>query len=385
MASEWDVIVLGLGGVGSAALMHAASRGLRVLGVEQFGRAHDRGSSHGQTRVIRQAYFEHPDYVPLLREAYRLWDELSVLQQETLFHRTGLLEVGPPDGVVVPGVLESARRHGLVVEQLDPREARQRFPGFQIDDDQAVVFESDAGYLFVERCVLAHLAQAEQRGAKLLVDEPVLSWRAEGDSIQVETRSGVHHAARLIITAGPWSAHVLNDLGLPLQVRRKHLHWFAAGDASYDVERGAPVFFYEVGSHFFYGFPQIDSRGVKVAEHSGGERVARPEEASRDVDLDDRASVSGFLERYLPSVEHHRPLGHAVCFYTMSPDEHFIVDRHPEHSQVVFAAGLSGHGFKFTSVLGQVLVELAVDRTTKLPIDFLSWTPSRARPEHGRA
>ncbi len=369
----YDVIILGTGGVGSAAAVHLARRGARVLGIDQFDHGHNRGSSHGQTRAIRMAYFEHPDYVPLLRRTYSLWDELEEQTQQKLFYKVGLLEIGPADGIVVPGVLESARLYDLPVDELSRADVEVRYPGFVMPDEAIAVFERNAGFLRVEDSVLAHLQAAKQHGADFRTNESVQSWDVDGDGVVVKTTGGEYHAARLVITAGAWAGTVLSDLQIPLTVQRKHLHWYPPSDDRYSLESGTPTFFFEMADgSFFYGFPQIGKRGVKVAEHSGhGEAVDDPAEVNREVDPTDRARVDAFVKKYLhglsPSADRH-----CVCMYTMTPDEHFIVDVHPQHSQVCFAAGLSGHGFKFTPVLGEALADLAFDGKTDLPIGFLN-------------
>jgi sarcosine oxidase len=366
----YDVIVLGTGGVGSAAAYHLARRGTKVLGIDQFPGGHDRGSSHGQTRVIRQAYFEHPDYVPLLLRAYELWRELEGEADADLLHQVGLLQVGPPDGAVVGGVLEAARLHNLHVESLTGREVEQRFPGFRVPDGAAGVYEPAAGYLKVERCVLAHLAAAKSRGAEFRFGAVANSWSSDNTGVRIVTDQGEFAARKLVITAGPWAPRLLSGLGIEMHVRRKHLYWFPTTDARYHEQSGCPTYLYELPHGVYYGFPQIDERGVKVAEHSGGEVVADPTNDPRPLDPADLARVEAFLSEYLPGVG--RPIGgRSVCFYTMSPDEHFLLDRHPAYDNVLFAAGLSGHGFKFTSVLGEALADLATSGETGLPIGFL--------------
>jgi len=373
----YDVIVLGTGGVGSAAAYQLAKRGARVLGIDQFPGGHDRGSSHGETRVIRQAYFEHADYVPLLLRAYELWRELEAESGVDLLHQVGLLQVGPPDGFVVHGVLEAARLHGLKVDSLTANEVELRFPGFRVPEESVGVFEPAAGYLKVERCVLAHLAAAKMGGAALRLGHAAQSWHADASGVRVTTDEGEFQAAKLVITAGPWAPQLLADLGMRLEVRRKHLYWFPNSESSYRESSGCPTYLYELPRGVYYGFPQIDELGVKVAEHTGGAVVADPATDPRPLDPADLARVEDFLSQYLPGVG--RPLKHrAVCFYTMSPDEHFLVDRHPRHENVFFVAGLSGHGFKFTSVLGEVLADLALEGRTALPIGFLSVKRSTA-------
>ncbi len=367
----YDVVVLGAGGVGSAALYELARRGVRAVGIDRFHPPHDRGSSHGQTRVIRQAYFEHPDYVPLLTESYRLWRELEAAARRKLFHQVGLLEVGPADGVVVPGVLRAAAEHGLAIEQVSPSEMERRWPGLRVPGDLVGVFEPSAGYLLVEDCVAANLAAAQAAGATLLADTVVDEWTADDRGVRVRTSVGEIAAAKLIIAAGSWAGSMLGDVPLKLSVRRKSLFWFETESPRYDVAAGFPVYLFELPAGVFYGFPSIDGRSVKVAEHTGGATVDDPATVNREIDPNEQRRIEEFLAAHLPEVS-SRIAEHVVCLYTMSPDEHFIVDRHPAHANVVFAAGLSGHGFKFTPVLGRALVDLALDGSTPLAIDFLS-------------
>jgi sarcosine oxidase len=370
---HFDVIVLGVGGVGSAALYHLAKRGIKCLGLEQFDIAHDRGSSHGQTRIIRQAYFEHPDYVPLLQRAYELWHELESECGEKLLHVVGLVQIGKPTGEVIAGVRESARLHNLSIESLSAAEARRRFPGFVIPDQMEAIFEPIAGYLLVERCVAAHAAAAQRHGASLRTDTSVQSWRIENGTVVVETDHDTFTADRLIVTAGAWAGELLRELGLPLQVLRKEVYWWPTAQQDYQASGGTPTFLYDLPEGCFYGFPAIDERGVKVAEHSGGTPVDNPLDIDRKLDARHMRRVGKFVREYLPQLDRH-PFAHSVCMYTMTPDGHFIVDRHPQNPQVVFAAGLSGHGFKFAGVLGEALAQLAVDGATPLPMDFLKLT-----------
>lgn len=366
----YDAIVIGTGGVGSAALMQLAQRGLRVLGIDRFPPGHDRGSSHGESRVIRMAYFEHADYVPLLRRAYQLWETLEQETAQRLFERVGLLEIGPADGIVVPGVLKSAAEHGLSVEKLSASQVHQRFPGLYVPNAMEAVFEADAGYLRVESCVVAHALAATRAGAELHVGEAVQSWRASPGQVEVMTDRGTYRAARLIITAGAWARDLLRDLAIPLKVLRKHLYWFACDQPWYDSAARCPAFLYEMPHGVFYGLPQIGLGGVKVGEHTGGAEVADMLTDPSAAEAADQARVADFVSRCLPGAS-QRIVHHARCFYTMSPDEHFIVDKHPQHENVVFAAGLSGHGFKFTPVLGEILAELTVEGQTKQPAAFL--------------
>jgi monomeric sarcosine oxidase len=380
---HYDAIVLGMGGVGSAALDQLTQRGARAIGIDRFQPPHDRGSTHGHTRIIRQAYFEHPDYVPLLVESYRLWRELEERTKKRLYQEVGLIEIGPPNGILVPGVLRAAAEHGLNVQSLSISEIEERWPGLSPNPDLAGVFEPAAGYLLVEDCVEAHLSVAQKAGATLLPNTLVRGWTATDRDVRVHTDQGEVVAERMIVTAGAWAAEMLMGLNIPLTVRRKPLFWFATKTAEYDMTGGFPVFLFEAPDRapvpngesaspgFFYGFPKLDERGLKIAEHSGGRTVNDPLTVDRSIDLGEKQRITTVLSTWFPNVSHHLT-DHAVCLYTMSPDEHFIVDRHPDHSNVVFAAGLSGHGFKFVPVLGRALADLALDGNSALPIGFLS-------------
>ncbi len=365
----FDVIVIGTGGVGSAVLLRLADRGVRVLGLDQFPPGHHHGSSHGQTRIIRQAYFEHSDYVPLLLRAYELWHDIETRAGQTLFQQVGLLEVGPADGVVIPGVMHSVQQHQLPIESLTPSESRQRFPAFSFPDDWQAVFEPTAGYLLVERCVEAQVRLAREAGA-VWRRQRVVSWNADASGVTVETESGHYASSHLVVCAGAWSAQLLANLGVPLRVIAKHQYWFTPHPVEHDAG-ACPTFFFEVPAGYFYGFPPITEQGIKVARHSGGTLWKQPQPLAGVRDSADEAMVRHFVAKHLRGVA-HAPVAQQACMYTMSPDEHFVVDRYPEQNQVVFAAGLSGHGFKFTPVLGEALTDLTLAGHSELPIGFLS-------------
>lgn len=376
MTNTYDCIVLGLGGVGSAALYQLANRGVRCLGLEQFDVGHDQGSSHGQSRIIRKAYFEHPDYVPLLDRTYELWEQLEQESGERLFDRIGLAEFGSPTGTLITGIEASAKKYNLDIDRPSPAEFRRQYPQFVVPDDMAVIVERDAGRLQVERCVETHLKQAERLGAEIRSQTPVTEIRQHPDSITVISESGQFQAARLIMAVGAWASQLLG-LTIPLKVTRKHLHWYRINTTADESASPMPAFFFDMPDGYFYGIPATNGT-IKVAEHSGGELVADPSQLSRDIDATDLQRVEAFMNTAfpLPICQH---TAHDVCMYTLTPDEHFVVDRHPQHPQIVFAAGLSGHGFKFTPVLGAALADLALDGRTTLPIGFLNC--GRLRPE----
>lgn len=369
--SEFDAIVLGVGGMGSAACLEFARRGTRVLGIEQFSLGHNRGSSHGETRIIRKAYFEHPSYVPLLHRAYDLWHQLESSTGLALLKPTGLVLSGPPDGETIRGARQSAQLHRLQLEDLSPGDAQRRFPGLVFPEDHAVAFEPGAGTLLVDDCVRAQVDEARRLGAVVRDNEPVLSWSTDGRTARVTTSRGEYRAKSLVVTAGSWSGPLLNELKLPLRVLRKFVCWFPVKPGHLAVGSGYPTYFYELPHGTFYGFPSFDGTTIKVAEHSGGDLVSDPATVDRECHPEDLSRLQEFAREHL-AVTELAPARHAVCLYTLTPDQHFVVDRHPKWSNVVIAAGFSGHGFKFCPVIGEALADLTLQGTTPLPIDFLS-------------
>lgn len=367
-----DVIVIGLGAMGSAATAHLARRGLRVLGLEASTPAHGNGSFHGESRVIRLAYWEHPDYVPLLRRAYQLWDELAAESGITLLERTGGLFIGEADGMMIQGTLASVREHNLSYEVLDADAIRRAYPALRVRDHDMAIFEEPAGFLYSERCVQAHVDAAVAAGAEVRYEEPVTGWRVEADGgVEVTTRSGRYRAHRLVVTAGAWSGKVLADLGLPLRPERVPMLWFEPTASAEQFALGRlPIWLWDAGEPgLFYGFPQLEWPGVKVARHHSG-NFCDPDTIQREVTLADEARIRAFLAEHIPLLD-GRLTAARICMYTNSPDAHFIVDRHPQHASVVFAGGFSGHGFKFSSVIGEILADLATDRQPTPASDFL--------------
>jgi len=369
---RFDVVVAGAGGMGTAAAAHLARRGASVLAIDRFPPGHARGSSHGQTRLIRLAYFEHPDYVPLLRRARDLWRELDRDTTASLLTECGLLTCGPASGPVLTGTLRSARDHGLAVERFTAREAVARWPAFAMPSDWSAVFEREAGHLAVEACVRAHAALAERHGGVIEADHEIRGWRVEGDAVTVETSRETLSAGRLVLCPGPWAAGLLRLPTVPFTVLRKSLFWYAAADGLSAADAAAlPAYAFDTPGGFFYGFPMLDGRGLKVAEHSGGRPVDDPFAVDRRIDAVEQAAIEAWLADHLPGVGRRRT-AHEVCLYTMSPDHHFVVGLHPDHAPVSIAAGFSGHGFKFASVIGEILADLALTGATRQPVAFLS-------------
>ncbi|QYJ15964.1 Monomeric sarcosine oxidase [Rubrobacter xylanophilus DSM 9941] len=363
----YDAIVVGLGGMGSAAAWHLARRGHRVLGLERFGAAHERGSSHGRSRIIRQAYFEGPEYVPLLLRAYELWEELQRESGRDLLRITGALMIGSPQGELVSGSLGSAGEHGLPHELLDARRLRERFPALKPSPDEVALYEERGGFLHPEECVRAHLDLAAKRGAELHFEEPVLSWRAAGDRVEVRTASGAYEAEHLVITAGPWAPELLSELGLPLRVERRVMLWFERRPGA-----SVPVVLWEPeDGELFYVVPDGWRGGIKAAFHHAGGVPCTPETLQREVREEEASSLRKRLARHAPPLA-GRCLDAKACMYTLTPDGHFVVSRHPAEPRVAMACGFSGHGFKFCGVVGEILADLISEGTTPHPIGLFS-------------
>lgn len=358
-----DVCVIGLGAMGSAAAKHLAARGARVLGLEAFERGHGLGSSGGLSRIIRLAYFEHPDYVPLLRKAWTLWRDLERETGLSLLQETGGLYLGPGDGELVAGARRSAETHGLAHELLDAAEIARRHPALRPDPSWVGLAETQAGVLAPERCIEAHLGAAERDGAVLHFGERVVGWRRDGDGVLIETTKDVYRSSALVITAGAWLGRLVPSVAPFLQVERVPLHWFAPTGPVGPL----PVWIAEDSDGDFYGFP-LDEHGLKLARHGTGD-AADPDTLDRSPRPSDEERVRAFARRRLPVAD--GPLRSTqVCMYTRTPDGHFVIDRTDE--RVIYASACSGHGFKFSSVVGLILADLALAGRTGHPIAFLS-------------
>ena len=369
----YDAIVLGLGGMGSAAAAHLAARGKRVLGLEQFTPAHDRGSSHGNSRIIRQAYAEDPAYVPLVLRAYELWRALEKESDEPLYVRTGGLMVGRTESELVLGALRSAREHGLKHEMLSAKDIERRFPATAPRDDEVALFEAPAGVLFPEACIRAYLKRATASGAELYFETSVASWRSRAGGVEVTLAGGQRYEAQsLVMCAGAWMPAVAADLHLPLRVERNVMHWFAPAShlELFGPDR-LPIYILDRGQqHMLYGFPDVEYAGIKAAFHHS-QIYTTPEELDRNVANSEVETLRASLAQWLPQGT-GRHLASAVCMYTLTPDLHFVIGHHPDDPNVVIAGGFSGHGFKFCSVVGEVLADLVIDGVTRHPIELFS-------------
>ena len=363
MPDDFDVIICGLGAMGSAAAYHLARAGHSVLGLDRYQPPHTFGSSHGLTRIIREAYFEHPLYVPLVQRAYELWGDLEKESGRKLFIQTGGLMIGPPEGVLVAGAKRSAEEHKLQYELLSAAEIRRRFPVLAPDEKMVAVSEPRAGILFPELAIQTHLDLGIKYGADLRFNEPVVRWEPDGDGVRVFTASGVYSGQKLLLSAGAWVNSLLSRPGLPLTVERQILFWFEPKSSRDRFNpQICPVHIWEYARHrFFYGFPDLGD-GVKVAIHHEGE-LTNSESISREVAAVEIENMRTILRRFVPAADGALKSA-AVCIYTNTPDEHFILDYHPDHRQVLIASPCSGHGFKFSPVIGELATKLLEDKTS---------------------
>jgi sarcosine oxidase len=378
MNDSYDAIIVGLGAMGSAAAYHLAKSGRRVLGFDRFHPPHELGSSHGLTRIIREAYFEHPLYVPLVQRAYELWAELENHSGRRLLTPTGGLMIGPRDGPLVSGALRSAREHRLQHELLSASQLRQRFPAFTPAPDAVAVWEPRAGVLVPELAVKTHLELAAELGANLQFDEPVTSWSAEADGVQVSTARGSWRAKRLLLSAGPWLTELIQDWSLPLRIERQVLCWFEPLRNRDHLSR-IPIYICEYESgRFFYGFPDSPD-GMKAAIHHQGEST-QPGTVRREVEAGEIEAVRSSLAGLLPEAAGTFRSA-TVCLYTNAPDEHFIVGQHPKHPQVILASPCSGHGFKFSPAIGEIAACLLEGKRPQF--DLSLFRPERFEAKRG--
>jgi sarcosine oxidase len=361
-AETFETVVVGLGAMGSAALHHLASRGVKVLGIDRFATPHLHGSTHGRTRIIREAYYEHPCYVPMVQRAYELWASLEKEIGEQLFVQTGGLMIGPPEGELFAGALRSAKEHGLAHTILEPAQVHARYPGFRVPDGSMALHEPRAGLLFPEKCVEAHLALAKRAGATIRTGITVTRWNAD-DGIRIETDAGELRARTLILAAGPWLPALVPDLELPLEVERQLFHWFepVSHPEWYDAAHSPISLIEYADGRFFATFPDV-GHGVKAGIHHEG-AVIDIDAPRAPATTAEGAEIQALLARYLPQAAGHI-LDSATCVYTNTPDHDFLLDRHPVHPNVLIASPCSGHGFKFSSAIGEILADIATTGET---------------------
>lgn len=354
---HYDAIVIGLGGMGAAACYHLARRGLRVLGLERFDIPHAYGSSHGVTRIIRLAYYEDPAYVPLLRRAFELWRELESGCGEQLLHVTGSLDASDPEGAVFRGSLRSCQMHDLAHEVLTSAELTARYPAYHLPPAHLALLQPDGGYLLSERCIVAHVVGAQAAGADIRARAPVLAWEPAGDGVRIATDAATFTADRLVIAAGAWIGKVAPTLASLVQPERQVLAWLQPTRPALFAPSRFPVFNLAVPEGRYYGFPICSVPGFKIGRYHHRQEPADPDTMDREPNAADEALLRQFAARYFPAGA-GPTMALRTCLFTNTPDEHFILDRHPDHPQVILASPCSGHGFKFCAVVGEILADL---------------------------
>jgi sarcosine oxidase len=373
---HYDVAIIGLGAMGSFAAVELARRGFSVVGFDQFTPPHGRGSHSGGTRVYRIAYPEGTGYVQLAQRAGELWDQATEQFGTQLLHRTGMLYMGIPGQRFIQEIEESASANRLQMETLSAGEVQRRYPAFELGEEYVGLFDAQAGWIDVDASITSSLAKAQALGVECVFDQAVLGWDASASDVRVQLHNVTITAANLIVTAGAWTGDLLRNLNLPLGVKRKVIAWFDPLVPELFAADRIPVFTF--AENAIYGFPSVPGWGVKMAEHAGGSYLPHadsPVLPPGPADLDPIATIAA---KYMPKLAGSYPaarsrlLRSATCLYTMTPDEDFIVDHHPEFKNVVFAAGFSGHGFKFAPLIAVALADLVQQGKTSLPIGFLS-------------
>jgi sarcosine oxidase len=368
--TTYDAIVIGLGAMGSATLYHLALRGQRALGIEQFAPGHNQGSTHGPHRLIRTSTFSDDGYVPLAARTLQLWQELADASGIDLVHMNGEVRVINP--ATNPAYFDNASamvERGFL-EWLPEPELAARFPGVRLEAGMVATWEQEAGYIRCEQGVLTHLDQARQHGAEIRSSEPVTGFTPDGAGWRVDTIAGSYLTDRVIVTAGPWAAEFLGDLGFPMQVQRRVNAYFRPTRPDWwSEEAGAPNFLLEVTEGHFYGMPATGNVGVKIGVSAGDVTTART--IDRTIAPEEITFFRDVLDRYLPGAS-GEVVAQSTCMCTYTVDGHFIVDHHPHKPGVILGCGFSGRGFKFAPVIGEILTDLAIDGTTQHDIAFLN-------------
>ena len=371
MCKRHDVIVIGVGGMGSAAAYHLASRDVDTLGIERFDVPHEQGSSHGITRIIREGQYEDPEYVPLARRSYELWRELETETGRDLLRVTGGLDAGPPDGEVVPSSAASCRAHDIEHEILSGVEVNDRFPGYDIPKDHQAVYQPNSGFLVPEQCIIAHVEAAQAKGATIRAREAVTEIDDAGDDVWVTTDRGEYRADKVVVTAGAWAREFLPALADRLVPVRQVLAWLQPTDPPLFDPDVFPVFIHETETERYYGFPRYDVPGFKFARFNHFVEEVDPDAMPREPRRNDEAMLREYAEQYFPAGA-GPTMRLSTCLFTNTPDGHFVVDTAPGRPDVIVGAGFSGHGFKFASAIGEVLADLAIDGETERDIGLFA-------------
>ena len=366
---NYDAIVIGVGGMGSATVYHLARRGLRVLGLEQYQIPHELGSSHGHSRMIRYTLQEHPSYVPLVKRAYELWHGLEQTVSETLVITTGSVRAGPHDSDYFKGAIEACDLHQIPYEVLSSSEVNNRFPGYRFPEEVTSVYQADGGFLLPELCIVSHTQAAEQAGAEIHTGEKVLDWDVQGEGVQVRTDQGTYSAGRLVVTAGAWASKLVPHVEQYAIPERQVMGWFKPDRPELFTPENFPVFGIWTEEGRYYGFPNYAIPGFKIGRSHHLLQQVDPDDMDRDIHPEDEEILRGFTSRYFPLAAGEL-LDKKTCIYTNTPDEQFMIGVLPDQPQVAVAAGFSGHGFKFASVIGEIMADLAQNGETSHDIDL---------------
>lgn len=375
----FDVIVIGVGSMGAPTCYYLAKRGYKVLGIEQFDITHELGSHGGQSRIIRKAYFEHPAYVPLLNRAYENWKQLEQETGEQVYYQTGVAYFGRPEQEIVRGVKLSASLYNIPVEEVDTISSRKRFNRFHVPDSFETLYEPEAGFIVPEKAIKLYAGQAVKHGCTIHVKEKANTWRKEGSSIIVNTNADCYRCSKLIITAGAWSGNLVPGIAGKLKITRQFVAWVKPKNWDDFLLNNFPCWLIDDDERpgCYYGFPALpadvfgEPHGLKIACHYPGS-VTDADAVDRQTGEGDIEDIRYALDKYLPGT-FEAMITAKTCLYATLPDENFIIDKLPGfESRVIVACGFSGHGFKFASVVGEVLADLAIDGSTKLPIEFLN-------------
>jgi sarcosine oxidase len=371
VVKHFDSIVVGVGGMGSSAVYNLAKRGQKVLGIEKFDVPHSEGSSHGVNRIIRLAYYEDSSYVPLLRRAYEMWSEIETIAKEQLLYKTGSIDTAPSGHELFEGSLQSCLEHDIPHEILNYRQINERFPGYEMPPGHMGLYQQDGGFVLSERAIVAYVNAAVTEGATIQARETVLKWEPEADGVRVFTDRSEYTADRLVITAGAWTAGMLPSLEELAIPERQVLAWLQPEEPSLFTPEVFPVFsaFFEEGR--YYGFPVFGIPGFKIGRYHHLEEVADPDNVERNVTQEDEDVLRAASARYFPKAN-GTIMTLKTCLFTNTPDEHFIIDTVPGYPQVAVAAGFSGHGFKFASVVGEILGDLSINGKTRHNIELLN-------------
>lgn len=365
----YEVIVAGIGAMGSAAAYHLARRGKRVLGLERFDIPHALGSSHGVNRIIRRSYYEHPAYVPLLGRAYELWRALQAAAGEQLLWVTGGVDAGPETHQTFRNSLAACLAYGLAHEVVDARELERRYPAYRLPPETMAVFQPESGFVASERGIVAHVAAAQALGADIRARERVLGWSAGHGRVQVRTERGTYEAGQLVLSAGSWNSDLAPTLAKSFVPERQVLGWFQPIRPDLFTPDRFPVFNVTVEEGDYYGFPVHAVPGFKFGRHHHLNEAVDAESFDRAPHPRDEQVLRDFARRYFPD-GNGATMALKTCLYTNTADEHFVIDRHPGHAEVLVASPCSGHGYKFCPVIGEILADLATVGQTRHDIDL---------------